>query len=245
MARNWGRDRSLFDTSSNTSRQRDVVDYALDHCDFPWNLLKPGLRKAAGRERIRVYWKWLTEKQWEEVCKGGAKAHPLSAAGHSHGGAPKDDHDHHHDHGHAHDHGGHAHRASARAATSRRAMDYGWAVDDGRMFLQSRMASEKEFMASVFLLEGAHFVDYHYLTDKQRDQIYKIFHPGRDRDHPHGWWETEGAPHYEQMVGESFMIGFLYAFSDLKPDESAFPDFVHDATPAIARRLRKLLLESI
>ncbi|MFN2526250.1 MAG: hypothetical protein ABR505_08300 [Actinomycetota bacterium] len=241
MARKWGRDREFFDFSSNTPRQRGVVAYALEHCDFPWKVLKPGLGKAAGKDRISIHWKWLTQKQWDEVSEGGRQVHPISARGHSHGATDADEG---HGDNHEHDHS-RAPRKAARAQAgpaARRAMDYGWAVDDGRMFLQSRKVSERDLMASVFLLEGAHFVDYHYLTDEHRDEIYEIFHRGSEREHEHGWWETEGAPHYEQMVGESFMFGFVYAFSDLKPDESAFPDFRHDATPAIGRKIRELLL---
>lgn len=245
MARQWGRDREFFDVSSNTSRQRAVVEYALDHCDFPWELLAPGLKKSAGKERIGVYWKWLTQRQWEDVCKGGRTVHPVSARGHSHGTAPQnhgDDHDHGHVHDHEHEQDHPGAQAQVARAGGRRAMDYGWAVDDGRMFLQSRKVAERDFMASVFLLEGAHFVDYHLLTPKLRREIFEIFHHGSAKEHEHGWWETETAPDYEQMVGESFMFGFLYAFSDLTPNEEKFPDFVHDATPEIGKQIRKLLL---
>jgi len=103
--------------------------------------------------------------------------------------------------------------------------------------LRERRAS---FTAKTFLMECAHVVDIEYLTFEQRRAYIAAYHGGEDTfgggtwtDHGHAWFDNQ----YYQSMGESFMVGFVRAYSDFVVDDP----FVHKSTPEVVTRIREII----
>lgn len=109
---------------------------------------------------------------------------------------------------------------------------WGLAYFDGRIELEQSLVSQPDTVQSVFLYESAHMVDFFYLTDAMRQQIYAVYHTGRGDKHK--WYDN---PDYFQDLGEAFMGGFAAAYSDLPPD----PRFKHKTTPFLAAKLVQII----
>lgn len=89
-----------------------------------------------------------------------------------------------------------------------------------------------EEVATIILGESAHLVDQFHMTAAQRNAIVAAFGGGK--------WFSGAA--YEDQIGESFMGGFIYAFSDFKPLKDDHIDiFTHQPTPAIGKEIRRIL----
>lgn len=99
---------------------------------------------------------------------------------------------------------------------------------------RSLRASPKEEVATVFLEEAAHMVDWFVLTAQQRREIFLAYHGGADKPHGHAW----GKGDYWAQVAESFMAGFVMAYSDLIPDQRGFD---HQTSRAVAREIRRII----
>lgn len=98
-------------------------------------------------------------------------------------------------------------------------------------------------LAQLILAEAAHLVDHYVLTAAQRRAILDAFIADRSdrktgeppRRRP-GWFLGD----YEDQVGESFMGGFVRAYSDFKLD----PDllfFSEQPTPIAAAAIRRII----
>lgn len=201
--------------------QNAVVRSALARSSFPWDRLKPGLRRAVGREIIPVEWSDLSRYA------------PARAAG-GHGGHVEDH--------HVEEDGDQGHVLIAEVDGRRAPLGLAWY--SGRITLEQSM--DTVLATEVFLAEAAHMVDFFYMTPEMRDAVFLAFHPGQTKaeafGHGHGWFEETGNNDYWSWVGEGFMGGFTAAFSDLRP---SIGGFVHAVDAAGADRIRRVLLGDI
>lgn len=93
----------------------------------------------------------------------------------------------------------------------------------------------RELQMEVFLAEGAHMVDFFYMTPEHREKIFDIYHDGDARPHDHGWFEETGNDNYWSWVGESFMYGFIAAFSNIPYTSDRFH---HQTTAEIGKQIK-------
>lgn len=109
----------------------------------------------------------------------------------------------------------------------------------GRIYVDTRLEQRPAVAQSTVSAEVAHAVDeFLPLTDQQRTEIMALVHPfGPDE---HTWWEKQDySAEYFSLVGETFMILFTYAYSDL-PFESA-SSFVHAGDPKMGDDIRRIM----
>lgn len=213
---------SVFVPSGSTS-QKQLVNDALARCDFDWNLLLLGLRYHVGRSTIPV--------EWADLSRYSADA-AAAESDHEHAEG-----EHHHEQAHIHiEEGGdtgHVLLDGARQAA------LGLAWYSGKVSLDLTLEGDPPLAHEVFLSEGAHMVDFFYMTPWMRSTVFAAFHNFTNVPHGHGWFEEGGNHDYWQMVGESFMAGFVYAYSDLTP---TITGFTHKATPEIGEIIRETLV---
>jgi hypothetical protein len=114
----------------------------------------------------------------------------------------------------------------------------------GRVEVDSGCFLSPDLAREVFLAEGAHAVDYGAMTDEQRAEIARAYHDEPDEQgHVSDWFEEAGEEDYWNWAGEAFMEGFTRAFAPELPTPLAdHSDFTHETTPAIAARIREVLL---
>lgn len=112
----------------------------------------------------------------------------------------------------------------------------GLAWYSGKVSLDITLINDPELAQEVFLSEGAHMVDFFWMTPTQRQDIFNAFHGSTTNppDHNHSWFDV--GP-YNTWVGEAFMGGFIKAFSNI---QVSIP-FVHEPTPYVAARIRDIL----
>ncbi len=118
----------------------------------------------------------------------------------------------------------------------RRVLGLAWY--SGKVSLDLSLENDPQLAAEVFLAEGAHMVDFFYMTDAMREAVWDAFHPGSDSnigDHGHDWFDVDT---YRTWVGEAFMGGFIKAYA---PSIPVTIPFVHEATDAAGRAIRKAL----
>lgn len=209
-----------FDCTGLSPAQLDIIRRADEACDFPWPLLRPGLRATTGgRDTIPVAFRDLTT--WSARMEGSAS--------------------HHHDHGHSHSAAGpeDAHLLEHRA----RAL--GLAYYSGKIELEVTLSPA--LAIEVFLAEAAHMIDFFYMTPRQRESIFDVFHGadddphGPDTDaHGHGWFEETGNNDYWSWVGEAFMGGFIAAFAP--GIANTLSGFTHVLDASQAQAVRRVLI---
>lgn len=110
----------------------------------------------------------------------------------------------------------------------------GLAWYSGKISIEKSLESDPELAGEVFIAEGAHMVDFFYMTDAHREAIFNAYHGGSATEHGHGWFDVAD---YRAWVGESFMGGFAQAYTD-------FPvtiPFTHDSPEAVGPVIRKIL----
>lgn len=220
-----------------TPSQNAIVQDALNRCDFPFQWLEPELRSEVGKTQIPVEWADLSR-----YGQANAVEVPRAAGGHG-------DHDHGHDereltHFHVEDPetGDKAHGIGFRS----RVLGLAWY--SGKVSLENTLESDPELAKEVFLAEGAHMVDFFYMTEDHRRKVWNAVHDdaadlpegtpvgnGTDLGHGHGWFDVGG---YYSWVGEAFMGLFIKAFSDLP----VTINFDHPATPEAAAETRVAFL---
>lgn len=81
-------------------------------------------------------------------------------------------------------------------------------------------------------------IDFFYMSDEQRQRIFDAYHGGPSADHGHGWFEETGNQDYWSWVGESFMGGFIQAYTD---EEISLDSFHHRSPEEIGPKIRKIL----
>lgn len=221
---------NVFDLAGMTENQRRITAAGLDRCNFDWELLLPGLKRDVNKTKIPIEWADLSR------YSRGAQA---SADGHDH-----DDHPHTSTSGHVHvkDESG---RVVAHGILYRsRVLGLAWY--SGKVSLDTSLETKTELAHEVLIAEGAHMADFFYMTPAQRAGIWKAYHAGSDAPHSdaegeHGWFEELGNENYWDWVGESFMIGFLKAFTNIVP---TLDSFTHKTTTGVASEIRRLLQDA-
>lgn len=110
---------------------------------------------------------------------------------------------------------------------------------DGRIQIDTRCEAEPELAREVMSAELAHSVDYFLpLSDDQKGALAAMLHPeGGDE---HTWWETHDyAAEYYDLVGETFMALFTFAYAPaIEPYQDAF---THKANRGQAEKVRVIL----
>lgn len=198
-----------------TENQNAIIRTALDACDFPFELLVPKLSSTKGKVRIPV--------DWADLSTYGAQAVRGAEQGTS-------THTGHHDN-HVHDHS-----VGEYDLLEYRSRVLGLAWYSGRVTMDISLERDHQLAREVFLSEGAHMVDFFYMTDEQRQAIALAFHGGDATPHGHDWFDVGS---YREWVGEAFMGGFIKAFASTIP--VTIP-FVHPATAPVGLEIRRILL---
>ncbi len=200
--------------------QVGVASAALARCDFPFDLLRPGLAAATGRTAIPVEWADLSRYTAELAEKRELGGHL---------------------HIHTGDDVGHPVEVRGRVL--------GLAWYSGKVTLDVTLTGHPQLAAEVLLSEGAHMVDFFYMSNAHRIAVFNAMHPDEQDlpaganivdgvqlgTHLCGWFDV--GP-YRSWVGEAFMGAFVKAFSDVPV---TIP-FDHPATNDVARDVRKALL---
>jgi hypothetical protein len=119
-----------------------------------------------------------------------------------------------------HDHGDHDQPDPLEA----RGRVLGLAWYSGRVSLDVSLESDPELAVEVFASEGAHMVDFFWMTDAHRRAVWNALHSSAedlpadahvtdatDLGHGHGWFDVGG---YRSWVGEAWMGLFVRAYSD-------------------------------
>ncbi len=194
-----------------TPTQNKIINYCLSRPSFPWDRLAPKLMSEKGKTAIPV--------EWEDLSNYGKNSAEATAS---------QDHS-----NHSHDHSGGIHTLEYRS----RVLGLAWY--SGKVTLDISLEANPELAGEVFLSEGAHMIDFFYMTPEQREDIFHAFHSGDETPHDHGWFEETGNNDYWSWVGESFMGGFVRAFSNY---QVTLDSFTHASTPEIAQKIRNILL---
>lgn len=151
-------------------------------------------------------------------------------------------------HAHVHEDGDTGHVLAAEFDGRRAALGLAWY--SGKISIEQRIENDPELAAEVFLAEGAHMVDFFYMTKDHKRQIFAAYHGGSDTAHGHDWFDDEEGvgddsvrdTNYWGWVGESFMSGFIHAYAPSQPQPmEARQPWVHRTTPEIASRIREIL----
>lgn len=207
-----------------TENQQRLVREALAACDFPFDALVPGLKSQVGRDYIPV--------EWADLSRYTAQFKEAKAAG---------------GHNHVHDdEWGVGHPIEREVDGRRQVLGLAWY--SGKVTLDYTLERYPDLAKEVFLAEGAHMVDFFYMTDDQRVAVWNAFHldhedlsfgtdveDGVDLGHGHGWFDVGG---YYSWVGEAFMGGFIKAYA---PSIPVTIEFDHPATDEAGREIRKAL----
>lgn len=212
----------IFDLRGNPT-QNALIEDALTHIDFPWERLLPGMMLQTQRTRIPVEFTDLNryavsddkpvDSHSHHITDGFDSAHVLFGPA-----TALEEHDH-----------------DARHAA------LGLAWYSGKISLEQTMTPE--LTREVFAAEVAHMVDFFYLDADQRAAIFQLYHGTEVSAHEHGWFEETGNNEYWSWVGESFMAGFTYAFSDIAPVGADW--FDHPSLPEYGPRIRSIVLKEV
>lgn len=108
-----------------------------------------------------------------------------------------------------------------------------------RIYLDNALVDYPEIAQATVSAEIAHAVDeFLPLSDAQRDTIMSLLHG--DFPDEHSWWEkVDYSAEYYSLVGETFMILFTKAYSDI-PFGNA-EDFVHSGANVTPECIRQVI----
>lgn len=219
----------IFDLQGTPAQNAIILD-ALQKCDFPWERLLPKLQSTKGKSKIPVV--------WEDLNAYAAQGLRASEDGH--------DHSHEHDESdndadHADSDVTHSHVVGENGEVLAHGVGFrsrilGLAWYSGKVSVDLSLESNPTVAKEVFLSEGAHMIDFFYMTDQQRSAIFNAFHGSTTTpaERGHAWFDVGD---YYSWVGEAFMGGFVKAYS-------SFPvtiDFVHPPTTYTNQRIREIL----
>lgn len=209
-----------FDLQNMTETQRQIVRDALDATDFNFKALIPGLEAQVRRNYIPVLFSDLS--RYRETEEGAEVVHG------EHGEA-----------GHSHDPVDGVHTISREIEGRRQVLGLAWYA--GKVEVEITLQSNPALAMEVFLAEGAHMVDFFFMRPEHREAIFAAYHADDATPHDHGWFEETGNNDYWSWVGESFMYGFIAAFSTVPYSGDAF---AHKTTPEIGAKIREILSPS-
>jgi hypothetical protein len=139
-------------------------------------------------------------------------------------------------HGGGHDTPDDAHTITRTIDARRQVL--GLAYYMGKVVIEQTLESRPALAMEVFLAEGAHMVDFFFMTPEHREKVFALYHQGDLTAHDHGWFEETGNDDYWSWVGESFMYGFIAAFSTIPGTDD---NFTHQTTPVIGAQIRLVL----
>lgn len=196
----------MFDLSNLAPEERLITEQAIARTSFHWNLLKPKLQAEKNKASIPVEWVDLS-RYAQSLSESKSK-----------GG---------HNHIHENDDVGHPIEFRNRVL--------GLAWYSGKISVEKSLVSEPVLAQEVFLSEVAHMVDFFYMSEEQRKQIFLSYHGGDASEHGHDWFD-KGT--YWEWIGESFMNGFVKAYSDVPV---AMDNFTHKTTDEVAAQIRDIL----
>jgi hypothetical protein len=204
----------IFDLSKLGAAEYSITAEAIARCEFEWERLLPGLRAARGKDRIPVEWTDLSRMASEVK---GAHGHVYAV----HGDV------------------GHPIVVNAAQGAPYRRRTLGLAWYSGKVSIDSSLLAQPELAGEVFLAEGAHMLDFFWLTEEQRRELNDVLHgpayDSKDELHQHTWFDN---PSYWADVGEAFMGLFVLAFSNYPVTLAGFE---HGTTPEMAKQAREYL----
>lgn len=191
-----------------TPQQNEIIRNALARTQFPFHLLLPKLKADTGRDLIPA--------EWEDLSRYAAALEAQKSKG---------------GHAHIHEDGDTGHPIEMRE----RVLGLAWY--SGKVTVDESLVNNPELAKEVFLSEGAHMIDFFYMTDAHREALFNALHGGEEApaEHGHGWFDVGG---YRSWAGEAFMGLFVRAFSDV---QMTIP-FDHPPTPYAIGRAREILL---
>lgn len=150
----------------------------------------------------------------------------------------------------AHDHAAGAHTITRQVDGRSRVLGLFYLPPHTRIVLDNGLTSRPALAWEVFLAEGAHAVDYHYMTNDMRAAVWNALHddhddlaPGTtvhefgDLGHGHSWFDGPGG--YATWVGESWMAAFIKAFAPTVP---VTINLDHPISGQAAKVIRKALI---
>lgn len=215
----------IFDLRTLNRTQSAITQRAISLCDFPWDRLVPGLQQQTRKSKIPVEWADLSRWAASNETHASNSADELL-------------------HWHVEEGGDKAHVLGGDVNGRHAALGLAWY--SGKISIDRSLVSNPDLAIEVFLSEGAHMVDFFYMTADVRSQIFDVFHgTSDDRDtpeHAHGWFEETGNQDYWSWVGESFMTGFMMAYAPSAPMALfARQPWEHRATPEIGQSIKRLL----
>lgn len=202
----------IWQTSGLTAEQRSIVEEAERRSRFDSNLLLPGLRKSQGTHRNGI------PVEFTDLSKYAKAAKVAFMEG---------------KHAHIEENGDHAHLLA-----DKRARVLGLAWYSGKISIDSSL--NRALALEVFLAEGAHMIDFFWMTDNDRAAIAQALHPDGNWQHDqHGWFEERGDQDYNDWPGENFMDLYMLAATDVKP--SMAMRWSHPITQAAVNATRTVL----
>lgn len=209
---------SVWDLSALNVQQKEIIDDALAKTSFRFESLIPGLQAQVRRTTIPVLFSDLSRYATMEGSKEAIIGH-----GHE---------------GHSHTEGVGAHTIEREVDGRKQVLGLAWY--SGKVEIEK--TASRKLAQEVFLAEGAHMVDFFFMTPEQREKILDAYHPGelpeKQNLRDHGWFEETGNNDYWAWVGESFMYGFISAFTTVPGTGDAFE---HRTTPQIGKAIREIL----
>ncbi len=182
---------------TGATSQNSLVQQAIDRCDFDFTKCLPSLARE-GKDSVRVEWADLSRY----------------AAGDGEG------------HEHVHDGEAVAHPIERDVEGRMRVLGLFYLPPYTKIVLDLGLEQSPVLAQEVFLAEGAHCVDYHYMDSEMRRLFTNSVHtqqlpPGADTSdgvafnldgHTCSWFDVNS---YGWWTGEAFMEGFIEATSDV------------------------------
>lgn len=214
-----------------TSNQNRIVQDALDLCDFPFEKMSESLAKE-GKQAVAV--------TWEDLSRYSTRA--SGSGDHDH----EDDSDH-----HVKDENGHEASLVEREIDGRKqVLGLFYLPPYTSVVLDVTLENYEALAREVFLAEGAHAVDYHYMNNDMRVAVWNALHSDAgdleegthvpesfDIHHGHSWFD--GPAGYSTWVGEGFMAAFTKAFA---PEVDVTIELAHTTSQEGAQSIREALL---
>ena len=215
----------VFDLSRLTDSQRAIIEGALADWKFDPEVLVPGLQASVGRASIPV--EFIDLSRYSDVP--AATAFQRNAEDHG---------DHHHS-------GGHVHVEDPETGDKGHGIEYrhrvlGLAWYSGKVSVEQDLEANPALAREVFNAEGAHMIDFFWMTDDDRAKIAAALHDDGNWQHAdHGWFEERGDQDYYDWPGETFMDLFILAAT---PDEPSMDmRWTHGITDASVEACRQVL----
>lgn len=205
--------KDMFDLSKLTWEQKLIIEEALSRCSFNWEVLKPKLKSEKNKDLIPV--------EFIDCNVFGNR----SSSSHT-------------DEEGKHEHIDVYHNGDTGHGILFRNKILGLAWYSGKVSIDLSLINSPQLAMETFLAEGAHMIDFFYMTPEHRKKIYEAYHGDDHSEHGHGWFEETGNTDYWSWVGESFMGGFILAYSNVP---LSFDGFHHQSAMDVAIKIRGIL----